>query len=116
MPVLEAMASGLAVVATNCLGVNSFAQHSVNALLADPQVLIVATSPRCCGTWPHQSCTSSDATRTGVASAVWAVVLRELLPVSLKNGTRVQQATCEQPHVPAGCCWHHQVSAGRHDR
>eukprot|EP00891_Asterochloris_glomerata_P003131 jgi/Astpho2/3131/fgenesh1_pg.00051_%23_96_t len=37
MPVLEAMASGLAVVATNCLGVNSFAQHSVNALLADPQ-------------------------------------------------------------------------------
>ena len=41
MPVLEAMASGLAVVATNCLGVNSFAQHSVNALLADPQVLIV---------------------------------------------------------------------------
>jgi glycosyltransferase involved in cell wall biosynthesis len=38
MPVMEAMASGLAVVATNCLGVASFARHSVNALLADPQV------------------------------------------------------------------------------
>lgn len=38
MPVLEAMASGLAVVATRCLGVNSFAQHLVNCLLADPLV------------------------------------------------------------------------------
>lgn len=38
MPVLEAMASGLAVVATRCLGVESFAQHGVNSLLADPQV------------------------------------------------------------------------------
>lgn len=38
MPVLEAMASGLAVVATRCLGVESFAQHGTNCLLADPQV------------------------------------------------------------------------------
>lgn len=38
MPVLEAMASGLAVVATRCLGLNSFAHHLVNCLLADPQV------------------------------------------------------------------------------
>ncbi|EIE22198.1 UDP-Glycosyltransferase/glycogen phosphorylase [Coccomyxa subellipsoidea C-169] len=37
MPVLEAMASGLACVATNCLGVQTFAQHGVNALLADTQ-------------------------------------------------------------------------------
>lgn len=37
MPVLEAMASGLAVVATRCLGLNSFAHHLVNCLLADPQ-------------------------------------------------------------------------------
>lgn len=36
MPVLEAMASGLAVVATRCLGVNSFCQHLLNCLLADP--------------------------------------------------------------------------------
>ncbi len=39
MPVLEGMASGLPVVATSCLGVQTFAQHGVNALLADPQVL-----------------------------------------------------------------------------
>ena len=38
MPVLEGMASGLPVVATTCLGVQTFAQHGVNALLADPQV------------------------------------------------------------------------------
>ena len=38
MPVLEGMASGLPVVATSCLGVQTFAQHGVNALLADPQV------------------------------------------------------------------------------
>lgn len=38
MPVLEAMASGLAVVATRCLGLNSFAHHLVNCLLAEPQV------------------------------------------------------------------------------
>lgn len=38
MPVLEAMASGLAVVATRCLGVNSFSQHLLNCLLADPLV------------------------------------------------------------------------------
>ena len=38
MPVLEAMASGLAVVATRCLGVESFAHHGANCLLADPQV------------------------------------------------------------------------------
>ena len=38
MPVLEAMASGLAVVATRCLGVESFAEHGSNCLLADPQV------------------------------------------------------------------------------
>ncbi|CAL8468850.1 g8391 [Coccomyxa elongata] len=37
MPVLEGMASGLACVATNCLGVQTFAQHGVNALLANPQ-------------------------------------------------------------------------------
>ncbi|KAK9831116.1 hypothetical protein WJX74_003873 [Apatococcus lobatus] len=37
MPVLEAMASGVAVVATRCLGVQTFAIHGVNALLADPQ-------------------------------------------------------------------------------
>ena len=41
MPVMEAMASGLAVVATRCLGVATFAQHAQNCLLADPQV-------RCC--------------------------------------------------------------------
>jgi glycosyltransferase involved in cell wall biosynthesis len=38
MPVMEAMASGLAVVATRCLGVATFAQHAQNCLLADPQV------------------------------------------------------------------------------
>lgn len=37
MPVMEAMASGLAVVATRCLGVATFAQHVQNCLLADPQ-------------------------------------------------------------------------------
>lgn len=42
MPVLEGMASGLPVVATSCLGVQTFAQHGVNALLADPQVLLCA--------------------------------------------------------------------------
>ncbi|KAK9815193.1 hypothetical protein WJX73_010532 [Symbiochloris irregularis] len=40
MPVLEAMASGLAVVATRCLGVESFAQHGTNCLLADPQDVV----------------------------------------------------------------------------
>ena len=38
MPVMEAMASGLAVVATHCLGVATFAVHGQNALLADSQV------------------------------------------------------------------------------
>lgn len=37
MPVLEAMASGLPTVASACLGVQAFARHDVNALLADPQ-------------------------------------------------------------------------------
>jgi glycosyltransferase involved in cell wall biosynthesis len=37
MPVMEAMASGLAVVATRCLGVATFAQHAQNCLLADTQ-------------------------------------------------------------------------------
>lgn len=38
MPVLEAMAAGLAVVATSCLGLDTFARHGINALLAGPQV------------------------------------------------------------------------------
>eukprot|EP00884_Botryococcus_braunii_P014691 jgi/Botrbrau1/23222/Bobra.0041s0064.1 len=37
MPVLEAMASGLAVVSTRCLGVDSFAVHDYNVLLAAKQ-------------------------------------------------------------------------------
>ncbi|GAB4817162.1 hypothetical protein N2152v2_004208 [Parachlorella kessleri] len=37
MPVLEAMASGLAVVTTNCLGVTAFAQPGVNCFMAAPQ-------------------------------------------------------------------------------
>ena len=37
MPVLEAMAAGLPVVASACLGVQTFAQHGVNALLAEAQ-------------------------------------------------------------------------------
>lgn len=36
MPVLEGFASGLAVVATRCLGIASFAEHEQNCLLADP--------------------------------------------------------------------------------
>ncbi|KAI3426406.1 hypothetical protein D9Q98_008776 [Chlorella vulgaris] len=36
MPVLEAMASGLAVVATEIAGVRSFASHNLNCLLAPP--------------------------------------------------------------------------------
>eukprot|EP00210_Caulerpa_lentillifera_P003532 g3369.t1 len=36
MPVLEAMASGLAVVTTDCFGVRSFATHGVNCLMAEP--------------------------------------------------------------------------------
>lgn len=35
MPVMEAMASGLAVVTTNCLGVTSFAIHGLNCLLVN---------------------------------------------------------------------------------
>lgn len=38
MPVLEAMAAGLAVVATACLGVDTFARHGMNALLAPTEV------------------------------------------------------------------------------
>ena len=34
----RAWPQGLPVVATSCLGVQTFAQHNVNALLADPQV------------------------------------------------------------------------------
>ena len=45
MPVLEAMASGLAVVATRCLGVDSFSHHLVNCLLADSLVRITAPIP-----------------------------------------------------------------------
>ena len=40
MPVLEAMASGLPTVASACLGVQAFARHDVNALLADPQACL----------------------------------------------------------------------------
>lgn len=36
MPVLEAMASGLAVVTTKCYGVSHFAQHGLNCLMAAP--------------------------------------------------------------------------------
>jgi glycosyltransferase involved in cell wall biosynthesis len=36
MPVLEAMASGVPVVTTDCLGVRSFCQHGVNCLIAEP--------------------------------------------------------------------------------
>lgn len=36
MPVLEAMASGLAVVTTRCYGVTHFAEHGRNCLMADP--------------------------------------------------------------------------------
>ena len=36
MRVLEAMASGLAVVTTKCYGVNHFAIHGVNCLMASP--------------------------------------------------------------------------------
>ena len=42
MPVLEAMAAGLAVVATSCLGLDTFARHGINALLAPPQVADLA--------------------------------------------------------------------------
>ena len=45
MPVLEGMASGLPIVATSCLGVQTFAQHGVNALLADPQVTLTLCCP-----------------------------------------------------------------------
>lgn len=38
MPALEAMASGLAVVTTSCLGVGSFARPGSNCLMAAPQV------------------------------------------------------------------------------
>ena len=48
MPVLEGMASGLPVVATSCLGVQTFAQHGVNALLADPQVLRASLPAAAC--------------------------------------------------------------------
>ena len=44
MPVLEAMAAGLAVVATACLGVNTFARHGMNALLSPPQVTLFVDS------------------------------------------------------------------------
>lgn len=44
MPVLEAMAAGLAVVATACLGVDTFARHGMNALLAAPQVSCTSCS------------------------------------------------------------------------
>ena len=51
---LEAMASGLPAVASRCLGIQAFARHDHNALLADPQVWLPspkgvrahATSPR----------------------------------------------------------------------
>lgn len=36
MPVMEAMASGLPLVTTNCKGVATFAQHGVNCLMAAP--------------------------------------------------------------------------------
>lgn len=39
MPVLEGFASGLAVVATRCLGIASFAEHEHNCLLANPGVI-----------------------------------------------------------------------------
>lgn len=39
MPVLEAMASGLPIVTTDCFGVRSFATHGVNCLMADPNDL-----------------------------------------------------------------------------
>jgi len=37
LPVMEAMASGLPVVATRCLGLAAFAEHGFNCLLADAQ-------------------------------------------------------------------------------
>jgi hypothetical protein len=50
MPVLEAMAAGLPVVASACLGVQTFAQHGVNALLADPQACDTLCFPPCFST------------------------------------------------------------------
>ena len=37
LPVMEAMAAGLPIVATRCLGVASFAEHGSNCLLAETQ-------------------------------------------------------------------------------
>lgn len=36
MPVLEAMASGVPVVTTDCLGVRTFCSHGDNCLIAAP--------------------------------------------------------------------------------
>lgn len=36
MPVLEAMASGVPVVTTDCLGVRTFCKHGDNCLIAAP--------------------------------------------------------------------------------
>ena len=48
MPVLEAMAAGLPTVASACLGVQAFARHDVNALLADPQARPAINKMRLC--------------------------------------------------------------------
>jgi glycosyltransferase involved in cell wall biosynthesis len=36
MPVLEAMATGLSVVTTDCFGTRSFCKHGHNSLIAEP--------------------------------------------------------------------------------
>jgi len=95
MPVLEGMASGLPVVASRCLGIQAFAHHDANALLANPQVL-------------HQGRCSRLALRTqGLEqpSVVTAVRCRYMLPRSTRIPARIVLPGCTSAEPAALVSW-----------
>ena len=115
MPVLEAMAAGLAVVATACLGVDTFARHGMNALLAPPQVPKSSLlqnplpPPLPCGAFlPHghpifSQTSSAFAVVQRSSQCIVSLLLRDQL-LAEWNGCAQSQRQTNSVHHPVHSC------------
>ena len=103
MPVLEAMAAGLAVVATACLGVDTFARHGINALVAPPQV------PRCLPPPPPPPPPSPCLVIPAPSRATLRDHLFPTPPLRLLNckGFHIAKFLCSC----VVCCWQNEMAA-----